>query len=334
MRDERPRALVTAPVRGPGLRKLEELADLVIDPWIDQHPLRIYNAEELAARVAEESATILVVESDVCAGPVFEQPLIAVASCRGEPNNVDIDAATAAGVPVLRAPARNADAVAELAVGLIIASTRGLLDADRDVRKGDTYKDGSIPYQRFRAWQIAGKTAGLVGLGSVGRALRWRLEGLGMRVIAYDPYAEDATCSLEELLVEADVVSMHAPITPETLGMIGPRQFESMRQGVVFVNTARAQLHDTDALVSALATGRVGAAGLDHFVDEWLPVDHPLTHFPHVVLTPHIGGATYDTEANHSSMVADDLERLLAGDTPLHIVNPGVLVNRPDRHPG
>ncbi|MHB1712853.1 MAG: NAD(P)-dependent oxidoreductase [Acidimicrobiales bacterium] len=334
MKEERPRALVTAPMRGPGLSKLEELADLVIDPWIDQHPLRIYNAEELAVRAASESATILVVESDVCAGPVFELPLVAVASCRGEPNNVDIDAATAAGVPVLRAPARNADAVAELAVGLIIASTRGLLEADRDVRNGDTYKDGSIPYQRFRAWQIAGKTAGLVGLGSVGRALRWRLEGLGMRVIAYDPYAEDATCSLEELLAEADVISLHAPATPETLGMIGPRQFESMRQGAVFVNTARAQLHDTDALVAALASGRVGAAGLDHFVNESLPVDHPLTGFAHVVLTPHIGGATYDTEANHSSMVADDLERLLNGDTPLHIVNPEVLADRRDGHRG
>jgi D-3-phosphoglycerate dehydrogenase len=328
MERERPTALVTAPVRGQGLDKLEELADLVIDPWIDHHPLRIYNAEQLAERVAAESATLLVVESDVCAGPVFEQPLIAVASCRGEPNNVDIEAATAAGVPVLRAPGRNADAVAELAVGLIIAATRGLIDADRDVRNGDIYKDGTIPYQRFRSWQIAGKTAGLVGLGAVGRALRWRLEGLGMQVEAYDPYADDATCSLDELLAVADVISLHAPVTPETLGMIGAEQFENMRDGVVFVNTARAQLHDTDALVAALASGKVSAAGLDHFVNESLPADHPLTEFPHVVLTPHIGGATYDTEANHSLMVANDLERLLQGGTPLHIVNPEVLITK------
>ncbi|HEX3842282.1 MAG TPA: NAD(P)-dependent oxidoreductase [Acidimicrobiales bacterium] len=328
MGNDRPKALVTAPVRGPGLDKLNELADLVVDPWIDHRPLRIYDAEQLAERVAAEQATIVVVESDTCGGPLFEQPLIAVASCRGDPNNVDVEAATAAGVPVLRAPGRNADAVAELAVGLIIAATRGLIEADRDVRAGEIYRDGTIPYQRFRAWQIAGRTAGLVGLGAVGRALRWRLQGLGMDVVAYDPYAEDATCSLDELLAVADVISLHAPVTPETAGMIGARQFDSMKDGVVFVNTARSQLHDTDALVAGLASGKVAAAGIDHFVNESLPVDHPLTAFPHVVLTPHIGGATYDTEANHSLMVATDLERLLQGEIPLHIVNPEVLIKQ------
>jgi D-3-phosphoglycerate dehydrogenase / 2-oxoglutarate reductase len=321
----RPRALVTAPVRGPGVELLRELADLVIDPWIDHQPLRIYNPEQLAERTANEGATILMVEADRCAGPVFELPLVAVASTRGDPNNVDVEAATAAGVPVLRAPARNADAVAELGVALLLAATRGLLDADRDVRTGEIYRDGTIPYQRFRAWQLAGRTAGLVGLGGVGRALRWRLEGLGMRVVAYDPYAADATYTLEQLLDVSDVVSLHAPVTEETTGMIGAKQFAAMHDGVVFLNTARAQLHDGDALVAALASGKVGAAGLDHFVGEHLPPDHPLTTFPNVVLTPHIGGATYDTETNHTLTIADDLCRLLAGATPRNIVNPDVL---------
>ena len=95
-------------------------------------------------------------------------------------------------------------------------------------------------------------TAGLVGLGAVGRALRWRLEGLGVSVIAHDPYSDDARHSLDELLAEADVVSLHAPVTDDTVGMIGAEQFAAMRDGVVFLNTARAQLHDTDALVDAL----------------------------------------------------------------------------------
>ena len=321
----RHRALVTTPVRGPGLDLLRELADLVIDPWIDHQPLRIYNAEQLAERAAAEGATILMVEADRCAGPVFELPLVAVASTRGDPNNVDIDAATAAGVPVLRAPARNADAVAEIGVALLLAATRGVLGADHDVRAGEIYKDGTIPYQRFRAWQVAGRTAGLVGLGAVGRALRWRLEGLGMHVVAYDPYAADATHSLDQLLEVSDVVSLHAPVTEETRGMIGAAQFAAMRGGVVFLNTARAQLHDGDALVEALRSGKVGAAGLDHFVGEHLPIDHPLTTFPNVVLTPHIGGATYNTEVNHTQTIADDLCRLLAGATPRNIVNPDVL---------
>jgi D-3-phosphoglycerate dehydrogenase len=304
---------------------LHELADLVIDPWIDQQPIRIYNADQLAERAAAEGATILIVEADSCKGAVFEQPLIAVASCRGDPTNVDVAAATAAGVPVLRAPARNADAVAELAVALLLAVNRGVVRADADVRTGQTYRDGTIPYQRFRAWQLAGRTAGIVGLGNVGRALKWRLEGLGMRVVASDPYAADATHSLEKLLEISDVVSVHAPVTAETTGMIGKDQFAAMRDGAIFLNTARAQLHDGDALVEALASGKVGGAGLDHFVGENLATDDPLTTFANVVLAPHIGGATYDTESNHTQTIAEDLCRLRAGVTPRHIVNPEVL---------
>ncbi len=325
---DRPKALVTAAVRGPGLTLLDELAELTLDSWLDQPSLRIYNAEQLAERMDTEGASIAIVESDRCAGPLFELDLLAVCSCRGDPNNVDIEAATEAGVPVLRAPGRNADAVAELTVGLLFAATRGILAADADVRHGDIYKDGTIPYQRFRAFEVAGRTAGLVGLGAVARAARWRLRGLGMEVIAYDPYADEPTVSLDELLERSDVVSMHAPVTEETKGMIGEAQFGAMRDGVVYLNSARAALHDTDALVAALRSGKVSAAGLDHFEGEFLATDHPLTGFGSVVLTPHIGGATYDTETNHTATIAEDLCRLLAGAKPLHVVNPDVLGRR------
>jgi D-3-phosphoglycerate dehydrogenase len=321
----RPRALVTAPLRGPGFAKLRELTDVVYDPWIDQSPLRIYSAEQLAERISAEAADIIVVESDSVRGPVFDLGLRAIASTRGDPNNVDIGAATAAGIPVLNTPGRNADAVAEMAVALLLAASRHLVAADADVRSGNMFRDGSIPYQRFRGAEIAGRTAGLVGLGAVGRALRWRLTGLGLRVIAYDPYHDEARHSLDDLLGEADIVSLHAPVTEDTAGMIGAKQFGAMRDGVVFINTARAQLHDTDALVDALRAGKVGAAGLDHFAGEWLATDHPLTGMSNVVLTPHIGGATWDTEARQAQMVADDLEALLGGGTPTHIVNPEVL---------
>ena len=316
---------MTAPLRGPGFAKLRELADVVYDPWIEQTPLRIYSAEQLADRIKAESADVVVVESDSVSGPVFDLGLRAIASTRGDPNNVDIAGATAAGVPVLNTPGRNADAVAEMTPALLLAVTRHLLAADSDVRSGNMFRDGSIPYQRFRGREIAGLTAGLVGLGAVGRATAWRLSGLGLRVIAHDPYNSDAKHSLDELLAEADVVSMHAPVTDDTVGMVGAREFAAMRDGAVFLNTARAQLHDTDALVDALHSGKVGAAGLDHFVGEWLPTDHPLTGLPNVVLTPHIGGATWNTEARQAQMVADDLDALLSGNTPAHIVNPEVL---------
>jgi D-3-phosphoglycerate dehydrogenase len=321
------RALVTAPLRGPGLDKLRQLVDVVYDPWIDQTPLRIYGAEQLAERIRAEAADVVVVESDSVSGPVLELGLRAVASTRGDPNNVDVPAATAAGIPVLYTPARNADAVAEMTLALLFAATRHVVTADADVRAGQAFRDGTIPYQRFRAWEVAGRTAGLVGLGAVGRATAWRLAGLGMNVIAHDPHNDDARHSLDQLLAEADVVSLHAPVSVDTAGMIGAEQFAAMRDGVVFLNTARAQLHDTDALVEALRSGKVSAAGLDHFVGEWLPTDHPLAAMPNVVLTPHIGGATWNTEARQAQMVADDLDALLSGRAPAHIVNPEVVTS-------
>ncbi|GAC1311673.1 MAG: D-3-phosphoglycerate dehydrogenase SerA [Acidimicrobiales bacterium] len=321
----RPRALVTSPLRGEGLDRLGDLADLVYDPWIDQNPLRIYSSAQLAERIAAEGADVLIVETDSVKGPVFELALRAIASTRGDPNNVDVPAATAKGIPVLHCPGRNADAVAEMAVALLFAVRRHLLAGDGDVRRGQIYRDGTIPYQRFRAWELAGRTAGLVGLGAVGRALRWRLEGLGMRVIAYDPYHPEADVTLPELLERADVVSMHAPVTPETTGMIGAPEFAAMRPGALYLNTARAQLHDTDALVAALTGGRLGGAGLDHFVGESLALDHPLIAMDNVVLAPHIGGATWDTETRQTTMVADDLTVLFGGGRPSRIVNPEVL---------
>ena len=321
----RPRALVLSPMRGPGFDLLRELADVVYDPFITPVPLRLYSDEQLAERVAAEGATILVCEADRVGPATLDQPLVVVGSTRGDPNNVDVAAATARGIPVLNAPGRNADAVAELTVGLLLAAARGMVAADRDVRAGDTYKDGSIPYQRFRGWEIAGRTAGIIGYGAIGRALAWRLTGLGMKVLAHDPYAPDATHTLDEVLTEADVVSMHAPVTPQTAGMIGAGQFAQMKEGAIYLNAARAALHDTDALVAALQSGHLAAAGLDHFEGERLAPDHPLAQLSNVVLTPHIGGASFDTEANHARLMGEGIAAVLRGDRPAHCVNPEVL---------
>jgi Phosphoglycerate dehydrogenase and related dehydrogenases len=326
---DKPKALVTAPFRGAGLELLESLcSEVVIDAWIDHRPLRLYNSEQLAERVVAEGASLLIVESDSVKGPVLNLPLVAIGSCRGDPTNVDIPGATAKGIPVLRAPGRNAEAVAEITIGLLYAVNRGIVRADMDVRAGEVYRDGTIPYQRFRAWELAGRTAGIVGLGAVGRATKWRLEGLGLKVISYDPFAPDATHSLDDLLREADVVSLHAAVTPESEGLIGAAQFGMMKEGSIFINSARAQLHDTDALVMALQSGQLAGAALDHFVGEHLAIDHPLCSMPNVVLTPHIGGATWDTETRHSNSIAQGLAELFAGGRPANLVNPQVLAGR------
>ena len=325
MSAEKPKALVTAPFRGEGLRQLQDVADVVLDPWIDHRPMRIYGPEQLVERLTAEDADVLVCEADFASGPVFDLPLRAIASTRGDPTNVDVPGATAKGIPVLRAPGRNADGVAEMTVALMFAAIRHVVPADSDVREGEVFRDGTVPYQRFRAFEVNGRTAGLIGFGAIGRALRWRLEGLGMRVLAYDPYSDDADDDLDAVLSESDVISMHAAVTPETFGMVNAALFDKMKDGVVYLNAARADLHDMDALVECLRTGKVLAAGLDHFSGEQLPTDHPLISMPNVVLTPHIGGATYNTEDNHSRMIASDLVRLFAGERPVHIVNPEVL---------
>lgn len=324
MSDDRPTILITAPFRGEGLAKLERLGHVIYDPWIDTKPLRIYGPDQMAARIDETGAEIVIAEGDFCFGAVFERPLKLIGSTRGAPTNVDLEGATAAGIPVLHTPGRNADAVAEMAIALMFAVSRHLIPADRELREGRAVKDGQAAYQRFRGWELAGRTAGIVGLGAVGRAVKWRLEGLGMQVIAADPYNEDAKHDLDEVVAMADIVTVHAAPTPETLGMIGAAQFQAMKQGAIYVNSARAALHDLDALTEALASGHLAGAGLDHFDGERLPKGHPLLAMKNTVLTPHIGGATYDTEANHSRMIADDVETFLAGGRPRYVANPEV----------
>ena len=178
--DSRPRALVTAPVRGPGLELLHELADLVIDPWIDQQPIRIYNAEQLAERAAAEGATILDRRGRLLQGG----GLRATPDWRWPAPGVTPPTSTSPPPPPPASPS----------CGLRPAtptpwpswpwpccwpSNRGVVRADADVRTGETYRDGTIPYQRFRAWQLAGRTAGIVGLGAVGRALELATRGPG-----------------------------------------------------------------------------------------------------------------------------------------------------------
>lgn len=318
----------TAPLRGPGLEALQQLGEVIQEPWITgpTEPMRILREDQLAARLSELGADVVICEADSVKGPVLELPLVAVGSTRGDPTNVDVAAATARGIPVLRAPGRNADAVAELAVALLLAATRGVVPGDADVRSGNVFAGGTIPGQRYRGWQIAGRTIGIVGYGAVGRAAHWRFEGLGMEVLSYDPYAVDATHhDLDELLARCDVVSMHAAVTPETLGLMSAERFARLPAGAVYLNTARAALHDLDALTAALASGHLSAAGLDHFDGEVLPSGHPLTEMTNVVLTPHIGGATYDCEANHTTAMAAGLEAILQGQRPDNLVNPEVM---------
>ncbi len=318
------RAFVTAPLGGCGFEDLQQLCEVVYEPWLDYVPIRLYDPPRLASRLAELGADLLICEADFCSGPVMDLPLKAIVAARGDPSNVDVAAATAAGIPVLHTPGRNAEAVAELTVALLFAVNRWIIPADRDVRTGRVFTE-TLPYQRYRSELLAGRTFGIVGLGAVGRAVRRRMEGLGLHVISHDPYVEVATHSFAELLAEADIVSLHAPPSAETVHMMGAAQFAAMRPGAIYLNTARAVLHDLAALVKALESGHLNGCGIDHFEGEQLPEGHPLCERDDVVLTPHIGGASYHTEQVQALMIASDLRRLINGQRPVHIANPEVL---------
>ena len=179
------------------------------------------------------------------------------------------------------------------------------------------FRDGTLPYQRFRGWELAGRRAAIIGYGAVGRALEWRLAGLGMQTCTYDPYVAGAGHDLRAAVEGRRRRLVARAPTPETIGLFGAEQFSWMAPGSVFLNTARASLHDMAALVEALGSGQLAGAGLDHFEGEVLPAGHPLLSMTNVVLTPHIGGATTDTEARGAQMVADDIERLPDGPATL-----------------
>lgn len=325
--------LSLAPLAGDGLARLRAMGELELDPWNSHTPLKFHAPAELAARL--EGVDVLLVEADHVSAEVLEAApaLRILGCCRGDPVNVDIPAATKRGIAVLNAPARNDAAVAELTVGMIISLVRGISSADRELRAGTWVIDGRIPQQRYLARELSSLTIGLVGCGAVGRATGSRLAALGARVIAYDPYAPEGLMrargiepvSLGDLLARSDVVSVHALLTEQTRGMLGPAEFERMRPGAWFVNTARFGIADGDALVSALKSGRLAGAALDHFENEILSPDHPLCSMPNVLLTPHLGGSTVETIERHTAAMADGIEALLAGREPPNTVNPEAL---------
>ncbi|GAA3670127.1 D-3-phosphoglycerate dehydrogenase SerA [Nonomuraea antimicrobica] len=296
------------------LARLGEIADLTEVP---ARPSLGFTDEQLADLVIETGATVLITDGDQVRTSVLGLHLDVVATM-GPPASVDMALAAERGVTVLHAAERDPEAVAELTLALLFAVSRNIVAADREVRRGRVYHGRVPPAQRHRGRRLTGRTVGIVGLGSVGRALRWRCEGLGMRVIVCDPFVPEATHTLPALIAEADVVSLHVPLTEETRGLFGYAEFGAMRQGAIYLNTSRGALHDLKALVDALQWGRVGGAGLDHFEGEWLDRAHPLTRLPNVVLTPRLGEATGESREELADKLVEDIARLLRGDRPAH----------------
>jgi D-3-phosphoglycerate dehydrogenase / 2-oxoglutarate reductase len=237
--------------------------------------------------------------------------------------NVDVAAATARGVLVLNTPGRNADAVADFTVGLLICEARNIARGHQGLKAGRWLREypnsGHIP-------DLPGKTVGIVGLGDIGRRVARRLAGFDMRILAYDPFVKSAPegvtlVDLPRLVAEADFVTVHARLTKETEGLIGRELIARMKPTAYLVNTSRSALVDERALHAALSEGRLAGAALDVFDREPPGADHPLVALPNVTVTPHMAGGSNDAFFNCPRLLAADVERLLAGGEPRAQVN-------------
>ena len=239
-------------------------------------------------------------------------------------DNVDLEAAARLGIVVANVPGASTVSVAELAIALMFAAARHVARADREIRSGQ--------WQHVQGMELRGKTLGIVGLGAIGQEVATMGKALGMKVVAWSLTPDDermrrvgaTPLELDALLATSDVVSLHLRASARTTGMIGARELSLMKSTAVLVNTARGALVDETALAEALASGRLGAAGLDAFVQEPLPSDSPLLKMDNVVLTPHFGWVTDEATARLRQVPVDNLIAFFEGH-PSNVVNPAAL---------
>jgi D-3-phosphoglycerate dehydrogenase len=250
-------------------------------------------------------------------------------------DNVDVKAATQAGVMVVNAPTSNIVSAAELAVALLLASARRVPAANESLKKGEWKRS------KYSGVELFEKTVGIVGLGKIGVLVAQRLAAFGMNVIAYDPYVQAGRAAqmgvrlatLDELLATSDFISVHLPKTPETIGLIGDEELHKVKPELIIVNAARGGIVDEQALYSALKEGRVAGAGLDVFASEPC-TDSPLFEFENVVVTPHLGASTDEAQEKAGIAVAKSVRLALSGELVPDAVNVQGGVIAEDVRPG
>jgi D-3-phosphoglycerate dehydrogenase len=332
------KALITASFDPAARARLARHMEVLHEDWKERQSI-YFDGQQFAKRITEAGADVLIVEADLVHAEVLDAcPLEMIGVCRGDPVNVDLDLATKKGIPVFHTPGRNADAVADLTLAFMLMLARHLPAIWSTYRGGEATRvtqasDYLKMYTRFTGAELGGLTVGLVGLGAVGREVAARLAAFKARILAYDPYAQDppagvTLCDLDTLLRDADIVSLHAPVTPETQGLLSAERLALMKPGALFVNTARAALTDENALYEMLRSGRLAGAALDVLAEEPLQPGNRFLALPNVVVTPHLGGATTDVTRHQSDIIVDAMERWLRGERPRWIANPAVLDGR------
>jgi len=327
-RTPRPRIFITQPVAKSAIARLRQVAAVKINPDAS----RILSRRAMLAAIRQCDILFCLLHDRVDAGVIAANPnLRLIASKAINPAHVDIEAATAQGIPVTNVPPLTADTTADLAFGLMLAVARHIVEGDRLVRAGKFPGAQSSYLLGPLVW---GKTIGLVGGGGmIGKALARRAAGFNMRVLYWTPRRksedEEREAGLiftpfETLLRESDFVSLHTPLNPDTRNQIGAREIKLMKKTAYLINTARGAIVDEAALVRALRTKKIAGAGLDVF--EYEPkVGKDLRNLNNVVLTPHLGSAVGEMREQMAHLVADNILAFLGGENPPNCVNSQVL---------
>ena len=326
--------LVTAELEEAGLDTLRQYGEVIYEPL--RQTLCLLAGEMLVEKL--EGVSVFVTEADLVSADVLERApqLKVICGCRGTVVNVDIPAATQRGILVLFTPGRNADAVADLTVCLMVMLARRIPEIMK-LFYGRSPDDNSMMfllqvYQMLQGAELWEKTVGIIGLGAVGQRVAARLRPFGAHIIAYDPHAlpdvfvasAARSVDLPTLLRESDLITVHAAVSAETEGMLGTEQFAMMKPTAYFLNLARAAITDEQALVEALREKRITGAALDVFMEEPLPADHPLLQLENVIALPHIGGNTAEVSVHQSRILVPDIERIFRGEKPQFCLNPEV----------
>ncbi|OYT28629.1 MAG: D-glycerate dehydrogenase [Thermofilum sp. ex4484_82] len=328
----KPKVYVTRIIPEPGLEILKKYVDIELHESKEWPPSR----EEVLEKIKDKDGLLCLLTDKIDAEVMDAAPNLKVISTYSVGyDHIDIEAATKRGIYVTHTPGVLTDAVAEFTVGLLLAVTRRVLEADRTIRANEWNK----PWNPFflTGPELKGKTLGIIGFGRIGVAVAKKVQGFEMNVIYYDVYRKEDVekelgvkyVDLETLLKTSDFVSLHVPLMKETYHMIGEKELKMMKPTAYLINTARGAVINTDALIKALEEGWIAGAALDVFEQEPLPPNHPLTKFKNVVLAPHIASATIEARQRMAELAANNLVAVLKGEMPPALVNKDVLKVRP-----
>ncbi|MCB9444742.1 MAG: phosphoglycerate dehydrogenase [Ardenticatenaceae bacterium] len=292
-----------------GLERLDQMDDVHYEmrPGLNQ--------AELRAIIPDYDALIVRSDTQVTAELLAAAPQLKIVGRAGiGVDNIDIKAATMRGIIVMNTPGANSMATAEQTMALMLASSRHTAQAHMSVNAGEWRRSDFVGTELF------GKTLGIIGFGRIGRLVAARAQAFGMEVVACDPFVSEEVgremnvtlLDLEDLLPQADYVSLHTAVTPETTKLINTDTINQMKDGVILINVARGKLIDEPALAAALQSGKVRAAGLDVYSSE-PPTNNPLIHLPNVVHTPHLGASSVEAQRNVATQIVEQVVDALRG---------------------